>query len=164
MLRIGQGGSWPGSHALILLQPASLHGVRSPEAKGMCPLGVYTPLLDPTLGSQGMGLSSSTGPSLYFQDLHTRHQPVCAPLAKGRRKGSCLERVWLKLGHRGELFPCMYMRPLVVWNGAVFVKRRRGGCISIENSKEYDHSTTELAFRCQVSLKNTKEQCRGGRQ
>ena len=35
---------------------------------------------------------------------------------------------------------------LVVWYGAVFVKRRGGGCVSVETSKECDHSATEPGF------------------
>ena len=87
-------------------------GGEVPETNGMCPLGVSIPLLDHTLGSQDMGISSSNGPSLLPGPVWTSSASVCTP---GQRwwRGSCLERMWLKLGHGGELFPCMYMRPLL---------------------------------------------------
>lgn len=62
--------------------------------------------------------------------------PVCVPL--GWLRGSCLEEVWVELGHVGAIFPCTSTRPLVC-GGAGFGKRRGGGWISVQHSEELDH-------------------------
>lgn len=51
---------------------------------------------------------------------------------------------------------------LVVWYGAVFVKRRGGGCVSVETSKECDHSTTEPGFSMPGFFEEYKRAMQGG--
>ena len=92
------------------------------------------------------------------QLLPSTFMPLCGPV--GWLGGSCLEGLWVELGHVRGICPCIWVRPLA-WDGAVFGKK--GSWLYFLDLREVGHSKLELGVQCHVLLKNTTEQFRCGR-